>query len=275
MSTESVFDEVDFLQSFHADPVLISKALEDCEKDILTCTSVFTNITSPVISQRPEEFFTPVIFRKPASFHTPRRFVIPQICAPQRLINLSFSQPSTPKTPALTGHHQGTPFRSTYEAAMLTTPMLIKTLDNIQQQTWKTDNMAPYPDILQLIDEDSFTRTRLDQHIDVRGETSVTDSNLMEYLLDLSQEVKHQAMSSVSETKAGGLPSKEAAHQSARKVFHRARRRTKLMTEEERQSIQRLQREKQKQKRKDKFISAQRTGCRKSKRVRSQVVRYS
>lgn len=52
--------------------------------------------------------------------------------------------------------------RPGYESMILTTPMLIETLDKLQQQT--EDCRAPYPDILQLIGTDSCTQLTLSLH---------------------------------------------------------------------------------------------------------------
>ena len=45
--------------------------------------------------------------------------------------------------------------RSSFDVTMLTTPMLMKTLDDIQQEARNKDKSAPYPDILQLISKKS------------------------------------------------------------------------------------------------------------------------
>lgn len=225
------------------------------------------------------------IFDYPYSFLTsdivnsPNSLLKTPTCLLQKTINLSFSQPSSPRTPAFghKGSHvlgRGTPCVGSvsrksfpFDAMLLTTPMLIRTLDSIQAEGKETNN--PYPDILQLIDTDDSN----DQH----WQREMTDDHITDWVLDLSQEYNHQvpAIQTVETNKPAQVSiENKTTKESSPRIYKRKQRRTKPMTEEERQTLQRLKQQKSRQKSKNKNISVPVTGTRKSSRIRRSVVRF-
>lgn len=216
---------------------------------------------------------TPGVFRKPVSHHglcrTPFR-------NRHKLINLSFSQPSSPTTPCLKPQKAklvcATPFVKSgpsqgvcNDSFVPPTPMIINSLETLNSMSANVDALGIIPDILEIIDDQTEQTETLDRQLKLLSDVELNDDTVVEYLLDLSLEVKSKPTQSLT------VQDNHPEHGRVRKKS----RYTKVMSEAEREALKHIQKEKSKQRRKQRFREPAVAGTRRSKRIRRPVRSYT
>ncbi|XP_046551877.1 uncharacterized protein LOC124261593 isoform X2 [Haliotis rubra] len=223
---------------------------------------------------RNQGFKTPIVlpFRKPELTCTPPRL--------PRLVNLSFSQPSTPKTPAIyrhcaTGYAAATPClpqnitdNFSGDGFVIATPVVLSALDNLHTITSFGENV---PDILDFIDDDSHDVRAVDEHIRQHTDVDLNDNNVVDYLLGITEEIinsEAKVMKTRQQPQVWVHEDPPLRRMTRRRYLH-----SKAITAEEEKSLRKLRKKREKERRKERkeLFKKETRGTRRSNRKRNQV----
>ncbi|KAK3580749.1 hypothetical protein CHS0354_023029 [Potamilus streckersoni] len=198
-----------------------------------------------------------------------------------RLINLSYSQPSTPQTPCprLILEHT-TPCinaqlsQSTAHDFVPCTPMIINPLQVFMTPGFNnfTTSSKEYPDILELIDDDQNQIDSVDRQINMYTDVELSDETVVDYLLNVTYPESISLQEETTQTRLQPPVEDEEKFREKKKGRH-----TKVLTFEEREILKRIQKEKAKERRKErkqKFKRKESTAARRSTRKRKQIEKF-
>ncbi|KAL3875295.1 hypothetical protein ACJMK2_038216 [Sinanodonta woodiana] len=198
-----------------------------------------------------------------------------------RLINLSYSQPSTPKTPCpkLILEHP-TPCintqlsQCTVQDFVPCTPMIINPLHVFMTPSLHnfTTSSKEYPDILELIDDDQSQIDSLDRQINMYTDVELSDETVVDYLLNVTYPEPIKLQEETTPTRLQPPVEDEEKFREKKKGRH-----TKVLTFEEREILKRIQKEREKERRKErkhKFERKESTAARRSTRKRKQIEKF-
>ncbi|XP_046355824.2 uncharacterized protein LOC124134822 isoform X1 [Haliotis rufescens] len=211
-----------------------------------------------------------------------------------RLVNLSFSQPSTPKTPAIYRHYQtgyaATPclpqnITDKYSFPELTcysfpgdgfvipTPMVLSALDSLHAVGPFGENV---PDILDFIDDDSHDMRAIDEHIRQHGRVDLNDNNVVDYLLGITEDTIKPEAKAIERPRQPQVWTHVDDDQPLRRMTRRRYLHSKVITAEEEKSLRKLKKKRDKERRKERkdLFKKETKGTRRSNRKRK-AVKYS
>ncbi|XP_067682365.1 uncharacterized protein [Haliotis asinina] len=232
---------------------------------------------------RNQGFKTPFAlpFRKPEPTCTPPRL--------PRLVNLSYSQPSTPKTPGVnrhypTGHATPCPPQNitdkyyfpdlnchtfSGDGFIIATPMVLSALDNLHAIAPFGENV---PDILDFIDDDSHNVMAVDEHIGQPTDVDLNDNNVVDYLLGISEEISSEA-TAIKTPQQPQVWTRVHQDPPLRRMTRRRYLHSKVITAEEEKSLRKLRKKREKERRKERkeLFKKETRGTRRSNRKKNQV----
>ncbi|KAL5009202.1 hypothetical protein ScPMuIL_014783 [Solemya velum] len=251
--------------------LLQSEELERKKERILTELSTLLKPQSPTHGTLDFKIpQTPICGSSVNRKHQGKHTKTPPRASTHKLINLSFSQPATPRTPfssvdkcvSATPMHPTQTYQPYYssEGFVPCTPIVNNPMQVLCVQTSSNTHGfdQSFPDILEMIDNDSNSVSLLDKHIHAFTDVELNDDTVIEYLLDISREFEKPTMI------------KEAPKRCFdESLMHKRKcRRAKPVSMEEAESLKRLQKErsKDKAKQRQKLFKNKSRGKRKSQR---------
>ncbi|XP_041353466.1 uncharacterized protein LOC121371552 [Gigantopelta aegis] len=217
-----------------------------------------------------EDFKSPLVgikLKRLCNFRTP------SICP--KLINLSFSQPSSPRTPAL-----GTrktivaatpcmaPNNTERDGFVISTPMVLNPLECLH----KSGNSGYFTsiDILDVLDDEAQDVTSVESHIRRYSELELTDTTIVDYLLDIGDDTSLNSLETFVDSQALVDDEPPVRRIITRRVF----RHCKPLSEQEKLSLREIKKKKAKERareRKNIFKKPEKGIVRKSKRSKKPV----